>query len=108
MPENRDRVVVARRRCCLAVGARPFFAVGLCDLPHFGFGHTAPTPLQCLKAFAPVVPRPRLNAEIIIEIPKVNRGGLAECHLGIAVGAAITSAFAVSLEKFRKPRPRYA
>ena len=108
MSKNRDRVVVASRGCLFAIGPRPFFAIGLRDLADFGFIQARPAFLQCGKTFSPVIARARFDAQIVIEIPQMNRSGLAECHLGRDFAVAIADTLAMLFEKFRELGLRHA
>ena len=97
-----DCVVVVSRRRSFGVGARPFFAIGLRDLADFCFIQSRPAFDERRKALSPIVARARFDAQIVIEIAQMNRGGLAECHLGRDFAIAIADALAMLFEKFRQ------
>src|SRR5439155_11174833 len=104
MPKNRNRVVVASRGRLFGVRARPFFAIGLRDLANLGFAQARPTFLKRGKALSPVIPRARLDAQIVIKITKMNGGGFAECHLRRDFAIPVASALAVLFKEFSKLR----
>src|SRR5215831_3188454 len=91
MSENRDRVVVVSWRRSFGVGARPFLAIRLRDLAVFRFVQPWPAFSQCGEALSPIMARPGLDPQIIIEIVQVNRCGFTERHFRGHSAAAVAS-----------------
>src|SRR6266496_2695321 len=103
-----DRVVVVSRRRSFGIRARPFFAVHVRDLADFCFIQSWPAFDERGKALSPIVARPRLNPQIVVEIPQMNDGGFAECHLRRHFAVAIADALPMLFEKFSKFGLRHA
>src|SRR5882724_947921 len=108
MPENPDCVVVVSRRYLLGVCACPLLAIGLGDLTNFRFVQTRPAFDQCAEALSPIMARARFDAQVIIEVPEMNGGSLAEGHLGRDFAVSIVDALAMLFEKFSKFGLRHA
>jgi len=84
MPENRHSVVVASRRCCLGINSRPFLAISLRDLADLGVVQTRPSFLERGKTLSPVIPRAWFDAQIVVEISKMNGDCFAPIYTVVA------------------------
>jgi hypothetical protein len=76
------------------------------DPSDFCFIQSWPAFAKRRKHLSPVLARSRFDAQIVIEIAKVNRGGLAECHFGRYLVIPIADAFTMLFEKFSELRLR--
>src|SRR5439155_11426174 len=99
-----QRVVVASRRRCLGVGARPLLAVRLRDLANLGSIQTRPAFLKRRKAFPPVIARARFDAQIVVEAAQMNSSSLAEGHFRRNFAVTVASAFAMLFKEFGQLR----
>ena len=61
-----------------------------------------------VRAFSPVIPGARLDAQIVIEIVQVNRSGFAESHFRRDFAIAIADALTMFFEKLSELGLRYA
>jgi hypothetical protein len=70
------------------------------DFANFRFVQARPAFFKCGKALSPVIAGARFNAQIVFDVPEMNRNRLAEGHLGRDFAVAIADTLAMFFEKF--------
>src|SRR5262249_293713 len=103
-----DCVVVVSRGRLLTVTARPLLAGNLSHLADFCFIQPRPAFGQCGKALLPIITCAWLDAEVVFEIAKMNRSGLAKSHLRRDFAVDVADALAMLFEKLSELGLGYA